>query len=224
MGKTEVTVALMRWASRQGLNVTGMKPVACGCVPTDEGLRNDDALRLLKASPILLTYDEVNPYAYESPISPHLAARMAMRPIDLADVAGRCRDLERRSDGILVEGIGGWEVPLGEGIRVSHLARSLGLPVILVVAMRLGCLNHALLTHEAILLSGLECAGWIANDMTGCMANLEANIETLKSELSTPCLGVLAHRNGDVPASGEGGQSSRFYWLSDDEILRRLRG
>lgn len=223
VGKTEVTVALMRWLRGQGLSVVGMKPVASGCASTPAGLRNDDALRLLENASRPLDYDEVNPYAFELPISPHLAARAASRLVDLSDIARRYRELASTVDCVLVEGIGGWETPLGEDERVSDLARALELPAVLVVGMRLGCLNHAFLTHEAILRSGIECAGWIANDVTGNMACMADIIETLELELPSYCLGILPyHRVEAEKGSEESGKSSPFTRLMGDEILRRF--
>jgi len=193
VGKTRTTLALMRHFQARGLSVIGMKPVACGAF-LQEGLwRNDDALLLLENASLPIEYAKLNIYCFEAPVSPHIAARIEGLEVEVEKIASQCRELERQSDCVLVEGVGGWEVPLNDRERVSGLALRLGFPVVLVVGMKLGCLNHAVLTHDAIIRSGATCHGWIANCVDADFCFLQENIETLNSALSSPCLGILPH-------------------------------
>jgi dethiobiotin synthetase len=217
VGKTRVTVALMGWLRSQGLTVVGMKPVATGCMSADGVLRNGDALLLQKNASVQVPYEKINPYAFEPPVSPHIAARMAGCAIDLAGIERQYRKLQELVDCVLVEGVGGWEVPLDRRRKVSDLARSLGLPVILVVGLRLGCLNHALLTYAALARGGVQCAGWIANQPCADFACLQENIETLNAELPIPCLGFLPYGQCDEEFHG-----LAFKVIRGNEILRHL--
>jgi len=218
VGKTRVSVALMHWLRNRGLTVVGMKPVATGCGMADGRLQNEDALLLQGNSSVQVPYEKVNPYAFEPGISPHIAARLTGRPIDLGAIVRQCRELQHLADCVVVEGVGGWEAPLSERHKVSDLARALGLPVILVVGMRLGCLNHALLTYAALSRGEVECAGWIANQPAADFPFLEENIQTLTVELPVPCLGILPHSQ-----SAEGWVKDSFATGAGNEILRRLR-
>lgn len=192
VGKTTVTCALLAAAKAQGLSTVALKPLASGCTMTPDGLRNDDALALMAEMTEVLSYDEVNPVALAAPVSPHLAAAAAGRRLSIQQLAGFTRGgLMRRADFALVEGVGGWRVPISSRELFSALPKELGLPVVLVVGMRLGCLNHAILTVEAIARDGLRLAGWVANVMGPEMAALDENVATLNSMLSAPCLGVL---------------------------------
>lgn len=223
VGKTRVTVALMGFLRTQGLSVLGMKPVASGCFFHDGQLRNEDAMLLQENATWQIDYAKLNIYAFEPPIAPHLAARQSGQSIELERIVRQCRELERQADCVVVEGVGGWEVPLNTAERVSHLAKALKLPVILVVGMRLGCLSHAILTHDAMLRSGVECAGWIANCVEADFPFLDQNIESLRSELAFPFLGALPHfgcRNCEVfPKSSP---ERELFALGREEILRRL--
>jgi dethiobiotin synthetase len=222
VGKTWATLALMRFLQAQGRSVLGMKPVACGCSWQDGLLRNEDALLLQEFASFPVDYAKLNIYALALPISPHLAARKAGRHVQLDVIVDQCRALERLADCVLMEGVGGWEVPLNDGERVSHLAKALKLRVILVVGMRLGCLNHAVLSHDAIARSGVPFAGWIANGVEAGFSWPEENIETLKSALSVPCLGViphLAHKPGSLQKCFI---KEDFFRAGREEILRRL--
>ena len=192
-GKTEVTLGLMQRLQGNGHSVLGMKPIASGAMPTTRGLRNDDARRILRQSSIPLQYDLVNPYAFEPPIAPHIAAGQAGVDIRFGPILESYRELASRADLVVVEGVGGWLVPLGSDGGVSDLAGALGLPVILVVGMKLGCINHALLTAESILIHGPGLAGWVANAMDPEMLEAEANLATLEREIAAPCLGVIPH-------------------------------
>lgn len=192
VGKTTVSCALLKVAEKQGLTTLALKPVASGCEQTAEGWRNEDALALMQVMTEPLTYDEVNPLAFPLPLSPHLAAEKAGRRVSITQLAGFCRgSLSRRAGFALVEGAGGWRAPLNEREMLSALPKALNLPVVLVVGLRLGCINHATLSAEAILRDGLKLAGWVGNIVSPDMAALDENIATLKSLLPAPCLGVL---------------------------------
>lgn len=189
VGKTWATVALMRHFKNQGHTVIGMKPVASGCLEIDGKLRNEDALLLQQNASIPVQYEWVNPYAYRLPVSPHLAAEDY--PPVLENIHSIFGALEANADVVMVEGVGGWRVPLNAESDVSDLACKLGLPVVMVVAVRLGCINHARLTYESILYSGLPCAGWIAACLDPDMLLLEQNIATIQAMIDAPLLGVF---------------------------------
>lgn len=193
IGKTFVATALLTAARQQGLSTLGLKPIAAGCHETPDGLRNDDALALLAASTVTpLSYQEVNPVALPAACSPHIAAHEAGRRITIIQLAGYCRgSLSRRADLTLVEGAGGWRVPLNDREMLSALPKELGLPVILVVGVRLGCINAALLTAEILIRDGLRLAGWVANVLDPEMAYLDDNLAFLTQRLPAPCLGRL---------------------------------
>jgi dethiobiotin synthetase len=201
-GKTGVTLGLMRALQQRGERVVGMKPVASGAEPTSDGLRNEDALSIQVQSSCELPYDWVNPFAYEPPIAPHLAAESAGRPIDLSLIAEAYQRLATMADRVMVEGVGGWSVPLDTGqATVADLALQLELPVVMVVGLRLGCINHALLTQAAIRQSGAELLGWVANQVEPQMASFEGNLRTLRERLSVPCLGVVPWLDDPSPAA-----------------------
>ncbi len=189
-GKTLVSCALLHGFAAQGRRSAGFKPVAAGC---DADGRNGDAKALLAASAAALAYEQVNPYCLGQPIAPHLAAQHEGVRIELARIIAAFEALAAQTDVVVVEGAGGFKVPLNEREDGSDLARALGLPVILVVGMRLGCLNHALLTVSAIAACGLKCAGWIANVAEDGMAELPGNIATLQQRIAAPLLGVVPH-------------------------------
>jgi dethiobiotin synthetase len=148
-------------------------------------------VRIRRQGSSRVPYEQVNPFVYEPPIAPHLAALQAGERIDPRRIAGCLDALSVRADWVLVEGVGGWQVPLDEQWTVADLARRLTLPVILVVGLKLGCINHALLSAESILASGVELAGWVANLSDGAMLVREANIETLRQRIDAPLLGVV---------------------------------
>ena len=192
VGKTTVTCALLAAAKARGLTTLALKPIAAGCELTADGLRNSDALALQAEMTLPLSYQEINPVALSEPLAPHLAAALAGRRLTLVQIAGYCRGaLMHKADLRLVEGAGGWRVPISDRELLSGLPRQLGLLVILVVGMRLGCINHAILTAEAILKDGVRLAGWVANVIEPDMAALEDNLQTLTRMLPAPCLGVL---------------------------------
>jgi dethiobiotin synthetase len=173
--------------------VLGMKPVASGCEMMAEGLRNPDALRIQRQCSLMVAYEQINPYAFAPAIAPHLAAAETGKPIHIDRILTHYDQLAERADSLVVEGVGGWLVPLGPQLSLPDLVRALDLPVILVVGLRLGCLNHALLTQESIWHAGLELRGWIANQIDPEMSAREANIETLRSRLDAPCLGEVPY-------------------------------
>ncbi|MBX8598881.1 dethiobiotin synthase [Pseudomonas cichorii] len=189
-GKTTVAAGLLHAARLAGLSTAAGKPVASGSVITPQGLRNSDALALLTECSLELGYDDVNPYTFEPAIAPHLAAREAGVSLTVnALLQPMRRLLERNADFTLIEGAGGWRVPLADQSNLSDLAMGLGLPVILVVGVRLGCINHALLTAEAIAQDGLQLAGWVANIIDPKTSRLEENLATLSERLPAPCIG-----------------------------------
>lgn len=190
-GKTEVSLGLIQTLRWQGLKVQGMKPVASGCVASPQGLRNGDAQRLLVQSSHPVPYDWVNPYAFLPPIAPHIAAREAGIEIDLGRIRHCAVALAVQADLLVVEGVGGWRVPLGPALAVSDLPQALGLAVILVVGLRLGCLNHAALTAESILACGCHLAGWVANQIDPDLARYEENLVTLSALIPAPRLGFI---------------------------------
>ncbi len=193
IGKTRVTTGLLKAFARAGSKTVGMKPVASGAIQTAEGLRNDDALAIQSAASEKRAYALVNPYCFAPPVAPHLAALEASVEISLDPIRAAYAELCQGADTVLVEGVGGWQVPLSPALELPDLAREFGLPVILVVGMRLGCLNHALLTARALNADCLELAGWVANDVDPAFARPEANIATLEAELHAPLLARLPH-------------------------------
>lgn len=200
VGKTTIAAGLLAAANRRGLSTAAIKPIASGCERTPEGLRNADALLLQCAMSLPLSYEEINPIALEPAIAPHIAAEQAGVRINAMQLAGICRGvLMQRADLTLIEGAGGWRVPLNQRELLSQLPKLLGLPVIMVVGMRLGCINHALLTAEAIARDGLHLAGWVANSGAADMAHLAENIAAIKGYLRAPCLGEVPHLPEPAP-------------------------
>ena len=201
-GKTLVTSGLLAAARQQELNAFGLKPVAAGCEQTEDGLRNDDALKLISASSMELPYELVNPVTLKLAIAPHIAAAQAGNRITADRLAGYCRGaLMRKYDLAFIEGAGGWRVPLNDREFLSQLPKMLETPVILVVGMKLGCLNHAMLTAEAIVRDGLKIAGWVANRIDPDMSCFDENLNTLTSLMPAPCLGVVPRLKTDDPES-----------------------
>ena len=191
VGKTLVAGGLIHAYRRLGLRVVGMKPVAAGCFETPEGWKNEDVEALRMASNVDAPLDEINPYRFVEPIAPHVAAVRAGRIMDLGLIRNRFDALSLRADAVVVEGAGGFLVPLNEHEDFGDLARLFALPVVLTVGMRLGCINHALLTQEAILARDLVFAGWVANRIDPEMRVYEDNLATLKARLRVPLLGIV---------------------------------
>lgn len=193
IGKSWCSAALLAALRRRGHTAFGMKPVASGCAETPDGLRSEDALLLLaQGTTPAPPYALINPYALAAPIAPHLAARRAGVEIRLERILAALDELNLRADFTVVEGVGGWRVPLNAHATVADLAGAAGLPVILVVGIRLGCLNHALLSADAIR-RGPGLAGWIANRVDADTACPEENIASLRERIDAPLLGVLPH-------------------------------
>lgn len=191
VGKTLVSCALLRAFAKQGLRAVGMKPVAAGCEPGVQGLCCEDVENLVAAANVAAPRELVNPYAFAPPVAPHLAARQDGVNIDIARIVAAYRELQALADVVVVEGVGGFRVPLDEHRDTADLVMALGLPVILVVGMRLGCLNHALLSAEAIRARGLTLAGWIANSVDPAMALFDENRDALAQRMDCPLLGVI---------------------------------
>jgi dethiobiotin synthetase len=193
VGKTLVSVSLLQRFAAEGLRAVGMKPVAAGCDLRDGRLVNDDVEALRAGSNFDAPPDLVNPYAFQAPIAPHIAARQVGENIELGRIR-ECYDaLARETDVVVVEGAGGIMVPLNETETMADLAVELRLPLILVVGMRLGCLSHALLTLEAIQHRGLTLAGWVANRIDPHMTFFDANLAALEQRIPAPLLGVIPH-------------------------------
>ena len=200
VGKTTVAAGLLQAARAAGLSTAAGKPVASGCEVTPEGLRNADALALMAQCTLALSYEEVNPVAFEPAIAPHIAAREAGVALTVqALLTPMQRILSQRADFTLIEGAGGWRVPLSGQDSLSDVAQGLDLPVILVVGVRLGCISHALLTAEAIAQDGLQLAGWVANIIDPKTSRLEENLATLAERLPAPCLGRVPKLKSPTP-------------------------
>lgn len=193
VGKTWVSLGVMTALQHRGLRTAGMKPVASGARRTTDGLRNDDAVALQCAADVAMDYQRVNPVALAPAIAPHIAAALAIQPIDLDAIIAAYRSIAASCDRVVVEGIGGWRVPLTDSHTTADLARALELPVILVVGMRLGCLNHALLTRDAIGADGVKLVGWAANHVEPDMPYARENIRALEERMAAPLLGVVPY-------------------------------
>ncbi|MCG6871380.1 MAG: dethiobiotin synthase [Gammaproteobacteria bacterium] len=195
VGKTRVAAGLLRALVGSGIPALGMKPVASGCEPLHGGLRNADALALQAAGFEPVPYELVNPFAFAPAIAPHIAAAEAGQPVDFERIRAALAVLARRARFLVVEGVGGFRVPLGnragEPGDTADLAALTGFPVLLVVGLRLGCLNHALLSAEAIATRGLPLAGWVANPLDPGFERLDANLQALEAGLGTPPLALL---------------------------------
>lgn len=193
VGKTFVACDLIRRGVAAGKRVAAMKPVSAGCVPTPEGWLNDDVAQLRAASNVPLPISLMNPYAFEPAIAPHIAAQQAGVEIDLARIESAYREIAAQSDEVIVEGVGGLLVPLDAGHTAADIALRLNLPVILVVGMRLGCLNHALLTVEAVEKRGLKLQAWVANRIDPAMRAFDANLSCLEARIAAPLLCIFPH-------------------------------
>jgi dethiobiotin synthetase len=194
VGKTTVSLALMQALQERGLKVAGMKPVASGSEQTAEGLRNADAVKLLAQSSVVLSYAWVNPYAFEPPIAPHIAAQQVGACIDIAVIRECYEKIAQQVDVVVVEGVGGWLVPISATHTMADVAVSLLLPVINVVAIKLGCLNHALLTQRSIADVGATSLGWVANHTAAGSELGHDLVQALAQRIAVPLLGELPHR------------------------------
>ncbi len=201
VGKTRVSVALIRALRDQGLRVSVMKPVASGCVEKSGRLRNGDADILREVSNVDADYDTVCPYRFIEPVAPHIAAQVAGIDISIDRIVRCYQTLKSRSDAVIVEGVGGWQVPLSDTQNLSDLAQAISLPVVIVVAARLGCINHALLTVESILASGLQITGWVYNRIDPAMMQADAVRDALVQRMPAKLI-------ADIP------------WQEDPEAIR----
>ena len=193
VGKTFVSCALLQAMARRHPRVVGMKPVAAGLVQTPDGWDSEDAIALRAASTVRVSPALDNPVRLPDPLSPHIAAERAGTTIDIHHLVACQRELTQHADAMVVEGAGGFLVPLSPEHTGADLAQALGLPVLLVVGLRLGCLNHALLSAEAIRARGLTLAGWVANRIDPGMAAADDNIAFLRQRLGAPLLADIAH-------------------------------
>ncbi len=205
IGKTFVTCALLHAARARGLKALGMKPIAAGAERQGDELINEDAARLRAAGSFDPGLALLNPYCLKSPIAPHIAAAEEGVTIEAAPILKAFAALKAQADVVLVEGVGGFRVPLGKDYDTADLARDLALPVILVVGMRLGCINHALLTAEAIAARGLTLAGWVANQVDPAMLRFDQNLAALTARIPAPLLGVSRFQaDGDAARAAAG--------------------
>lgn len=204
VGKTTVACAMLHAFAAAGKTAVGMKPIAAGL----ENGRSADVEALLRAGTVRAPRDLVNPYAFEPAIAPHIAAEIAGIKIDIDVIAGAFGKLSHLAQVVVVEGAGGFLVPVGGRDTMGDIAQKLGLPVVLVVGMRLGCLNHALLTQGAIDARGLRCAGWVANCISPDMPFMDSNVRALEERLGSPLLGVIPFRKNP-----EASEAARFLSL-----------
>lgn len=192
VGKTYVASALVRHFAKAGYQTIGMKPIASGCMQTSDGdLLNDDVLALSTASNVVAPLDLTNPYRFSPAIAPHIAAEQAEEIIDCEKIKQAYHELTQLAEVVVVEGAGGFLVPLNRQETLADLAVTLNIPMILVVGMRLGCINHALLTVEAIKSRGLTLAGWVANQVDAEMPVFEENLASLQQRIAAPCISVV---------------------------------
>lgn len=212
VGKTVASSALLQAARLQGFITAGYKPVASGSDMTPEGLRNTDALALQRHSSLTLSYQAVNPYTFAEPTSPHIVSADEQRPIDFAVMSAGLNALEKSAEWVLVEGAGGWFTPLSETHTFADWVGLERLPVILVVGVKLGCINHAMLTAQAIEQAGLPLAGWIANDVVPPGRRHQEYLATLKRLLPAPCL-------GEIPWLAEGAEHASTGQYLDLSLL-----
>jgi dethiobiotin synthetase len=215
VGKTLIACALVRVLAREGLRVVGMKPVAAGGDVIDGRVMNADVVALNAASNVEAPLDLVNPYAFEQPIAPHIAAQLAGVTIDVRRLKKTYSALAALADGVVVEGAGGFAVPLSARADTADLAALIGLPVVIVVGMRLGCLNHALLTASAVRGAGLRIAGWVANHIDPGMPHADDNVAALRDRLDAPLIARVPH--SDAP------DAERVAELVNVSALRAVR-
>lgn len=192
IGKTLIATGLLEAANKKGKRTAAIKPIAAGCSDTGEGPQNEDALMLQAAASTELSYQQVNPVALDEPMAPHIAAKEQGKQLSANRLTGYCRGITLLPvDLVVIEGAGGWRVPLNNRESMAEIPKQLNAEVVLVVGLKLGCINHALLTAQAIRSDGLKIAGWVANTIDEDMLRLDENIDTLKQLIDEPCLGVI---------------------------------
>lgn len=199
VGKTCISLGLVEKLKQSGKSVGVMKPISAGCENTEAGLRNSDAVMLQEVSNVELSYETINPYAFEPPIAPHIAAREVNTRVDMETIIKHFHTIQSQSESVITEGAGGWMVPLNDFQTMADLAAQMALPVIVVVGMRLGCLSHALLTIQAIQKSKLPVAGWVANHIDPDMSRPQENIQTLIEMIDAPLLGEVPFLKNTTP-------------------------
>jgi dethiobiotin synthetase len=191
IGKTLISNGLLQLANQDGLKTLGLKPVAAGCEQIDGQWMNADARELMLSSSVQPDYSTVNPVALREAVAPHIAAAQEGVTVRARELAKRCRESMADAEFTVIEGAGGWQVPLNDSETMADLAQAIGAPVILVVGMRLGCINHALLSANAIRSTGLKLAGWVANHVDTAMAAQNRNVASLEQRLNAPLLGRI---------------------------------
>jgi len=198
-GKTYVSTQLIKSLVSQGYSVKGLKPIASGALSVNNQLRNDDALKLIEAANVPIPYEKVNPYCFESPIAPHIAANNNQQLITIGAIKNHIDHVDSvyQSDYTLIEGVGGWQVPLNQRENIADMAKALNANVILVVGMKLGCLNHALLTAQSINHHRVNFAGWIANYLDQDMLNRDENLQTLQTMIEATYLGMVGFNDSN---------------------------
>ena len=191
IGKTFITCALLSFLKSENLKVVGLKPISAGVKIFNKQKLNEDVFLLKKYSNIELDYKDINYYSFDKPVSPHIVASLENHPIDFDLIKDNIKKIHSKADVVLIEGVGGYEVPIDGCRRISDLISYIDVPVILVVGVRLGCLNHTLLTYESIKAKHNKVCGWIANIVEEDMLCVDENINYLKESISEPCLGVV---------------------------------
>ncbi|MBE9561427.1 MAG: dethiobiotin synthase [Proteobacteria bacterium] len=199
IGKTWCTLALIQYFKNQNLRVAGMKPIASGCYHGINGLRNNDAEQILALTGLDIPYNTINPYSFEPPIAPHIAANQIGQNIDLDIILSNYKKLQTQADMVIVEGVGGWRVPINADLSLKDMVLAMKIPVVLVIGMKLGCINHALLTAEAIIQDGCHLIGWIANVVDENFLS-QQSIDTISGYLSAPLLAQMPYlKTLDIP-------------------------
>ena len=193
VGKTVASKAILQALAARGLSTIGYKPVAAGCEQTEEGMRNSDALHLLQAATVKMPYEAINPYPLALPASPHIAAKHEQVTIDTILLSEKLLKLQSHADVVLVEGAGGWRVPISDKESLSSWVQTEQLAVILVVGIKLGCLSHALLTAESIRADGLKIVGWVANRVNPGTEHYADIIQLLENRMDAPKLGEIPY-------------------------------
>lgn len=212
VGKTTVALGLMAAFKKNGLSVAAFKPVSAGCVKTQTGLRNEDAVQLMQQASVKFPYEIVNPYAFEPAIAPHIAAAEKNLEMELDTIVQAYQKIATEVDVVIVEGAGGWLVPLNETQTMADVASALQLDIIQVIGLKLGCLNHSLLTAESISTHGLTQIGWITNQCASDMPYQKNNILSLQQRLSGELL-------GDIPNISQISPSDVAQHLKIDSLL-----
>lgn len=213
VGKTLIATALAYQFAQAGYQTIGMKPVAAGVDTLAGATVNEDVTALMSASNVDAPLSLVNPYLFTPPIAPHIAAQQAGQSIEINHILYAYHQLKDLAEVVIVEGAGGFYVPLNDTQTSADLVQALNVPVILVIGMRLGCLNHALLTQQAIMAKGLQLAGWVANVIDEDMSYLQDNIDTLNARIHAPCLGVVPWLNRDESLANTYQQAAKFLSL-----------